>query len=112
MLTPAATLTAWDDPVWAKDCCGYIFESGTRERCGDPCMLGSSYCPMHHALTHLAIGSEAEAKKIRSFKAIAKIASNRMGRGSILGPVSGEIEAIESHQLFALANRRAGRLPH
>ncbi len=111
-MATADPLTAWGAP--AADCCAYIVDDEQAERCGEPCALASSYCPSHHDLTHIAIGSKAEAATIKTFNAIAKAAGGRIGgRGAILGPLPGEIEEIERHSLFAILNwhPRTGRRP-
>ena len=40
----------------------------------------SSYCPEHHAVCHVAYGSEAEADHLREVEAIAKVVGGRRSR--------------------------------
>jgi hypothetical protein len=108
-MVAAFRLTAWDGPSGAEDCCAYLIENGHSERCGDPCALGSSYCPVHHEITHLALGSQAEAARFRGFNTIATIVGGRMGKGA-MNPLPGEIEELERRQIIAmLGPRRLGR---
>ena len=50
--------------------CAFLVADG--EQCGAPRKLASSYCPPHHALCHLAIGSRAERERLRLIELIAR----------------------------------------
>jgi hypothetical protein len=50
--------------------CAFLVADG--EPCGAPRKLASSYCPPHHALTHLAIGSRAEQRRLRLIEVIGE----------------------------------------
>ena len=61
--------------------CCYILDGDNRRRfCGAARQLGSSYCPEHHALCHLACGTRAEAKRLREVEVLARAVGGRRGR--------------------------------
>jgi hypothetical protein len=105
----ADPFTAWGDLGPGDDCCAFIVENGHSEPCGDACELGSPYCPRHHALTHLARGSLAEAAQIRRIDVIALLAGARIGRAG--APFAGEIEGLERRQVAAVIAFDARRRP-
>jgi hypothetical protein len=50
--------------------CAFLVTDG--EPCGAPRKLAStSYCPAHHALCHLAVGSRAERERLRLIELIS-----------------------------------------
>jgi len=104
----ADPFATWGDSGGEEDGCLYIIQNGHAEPCGKRCRAGSSYCTKHHELTHFAIGSKAEAARIREINAIAKAIGARWGRGGILGPSPREIEAIERRSIY-MALRIRGR---
>lgn len=61
--------------------CAYILD-GDRDRrsCGAAQRLGSSYCPEHHALCHVACGTTAEAKRLLEVEALATAVGGRRAR--------------------------------
>lgn len=60
--------------------CRYILDGDARPRCcGVGRRPGSSYCPEHHALCHLAGGTVAEAKRLREVEALATAVGGRRG---------------------------------
>ena len=61
-------------------CAFIVEESDCRRICGSSRRLGSSYCPEHHALCHLAYGSAAEADRLREVEAIASAVAGRRSR--------------------------------
>ncbi len=108
MMASSAPLTAWAIPGGENDGCAFI--NGHAAPCGAALKSGSSYCLRHYALTHVARGSEAEVLRLREIACVARIVGGRMGSGSILGPLPGEIEEIERRQLLAVIGpRRLGR---
>jgi hypothetical protein len=58
--------------------CAYIIEEGEDRRCcGEGLRPGSSYCPPHHALCHLACGTIEEARILREVEALARAVGGR-----------------------------------
>ncbi len=107
--------TAWAIPGGEEDCCAYLIQDGHRERCREPTELGSSYCPSHHAITHLAHGSEAEAALIHNMDVIARYRGAQMGTRSV-GPLPVELDRLERSEIIAIARRgnwfnRPARIP-
>lgn len=49
--------------------CQYMLDSPGEGMCGAQCEARSSYCPEHYAICHLPVGSAAERRKLREFKA-------------------------------------------
>jgi len=75
----------WEDDE-DESGCAYIFgECDSRRICGVPRKAVSPYCPEHHALCHVAYGSEAEANRLAEVEAIAKVVGGRRGRSTV-GP--------------------------
>jgi hypothetical protein len=75
----------------ADDGCAYILDErcdqgGSVIRCGARCRAGSSYCPTHHALCHLASGSAAERRLLRRAEALADAVGGKRGRPSAAPP--------------------------
>jgi len=61
--------------------CAYIFhECGAGRTCGAPLRASSPYCPVHHALCHVAPGSEAAAGRLRAVEALASAVGGRRSR--------------------------------
>ncbi len=108
----ANPFTAWAIPGGEDNCCAYISENGHVERCLEPTELGSSYCPSHHSVIHLAHGSKAEALRIRDMDVIARYRGAQMGQRSV-NPLPGEIDRIERSEVaaVALSIRRLSRRP-
>jgi hypothetical protein len=70
----------WED-VQDEPGCAYILgECDSRRICGAPLKAASPYCPDHHAICHVAYGSEAEADHLRAVEAIAKVVGGRRSR--------------------------------
>ncbi len=86
-----------DDPG-----CAYILGEGNGRRiCGAPRQAISPsrnglspYCWEHHALCHVAYGSEAEADRLREVEAIAKVVGGRRDRNTI-GPSRRFLKRLE-----------------
>ncbi len=101
----AAPLTAWATSGAEDDGCAFI-NGHAASPCGAVLKLGSSYCPRHYALTHIAHGSEAEVLRLREIACVARIVGSHMASGSILGPLPGEIEEIERRSLLTVVGPR------
>lgn len=63
-----------------EGCAFVVEESDSRRMCGSSRRPGSSYCPEHHALCHLAYGSAAEADRLREVEVIASAVAGRRSR--------------------------------
>jgi hypothetical protein len=73
----------WED-VQDEPGCAYILDECESQRhCGVPRKGVSPYCAEHHALCHVAYGSEAEADHLRAVEAIAKVVGGRRSRYSV-----------------------------
>jgi hypothetical protein len=58
--------------------CSYILgDDQGRHFCGQPLRPGSSYCPQHHALCHVACGTTEEAWRLREVEALAHAVGGR-----------------------------------
>ena len=58
--------------------CAYLLDEGEgRHCCGERLRPGSSYCPQHHALCHLACGTIEEARILREVEALARAVGGR-----------------------------------
>ena len=82
----------WEDDQDEPGCLYILRECGDRRICGAPRKAvspsrraASPYCPEHHALCHVAYGSEAEADRLREVEAIAKAVGGRRSRDAV-GP--------------------------
>jgi len=64
--------------------CAYRLEGrgGWEVPCGRPCRPGSSFCPAHHALCHVPVGSAAERRGLNESEALAQIVGGRLGRAA------------------------------
>jgi hypothetical protein len=62
----------WEDVQDELECVYILGECESWHHCGAPRKAASPYCPKHHALCHVAHGSEAEADRLREVEAIAK----------------------------------------
>jgi hypothetical protein len=62
--------------------CAYLFDEtgGVDRACGAPRRHASPYCPTHHALCHVAYGSQAEADHLRRVEALASAVGGRRSR--------------------------------
>ena len=60
-----------------QDGCRFVDEH--HRQCGAPRRPGSSYCPDHHAICRLAIGSRAERSEIRLVEWIGEPVGGRAG---------------------------------
>jgi hypothetical protein len=58
--------------------CAFILDSGGACRAGR--QTGSPYCPVHHALCHLAGGSPGERRRLREAEALASVVGGKRGR--------------------------------
>ncbi len=96
----ADPFTARGDPGGGKAGCAFI--NGHVAPCGAVLRLGSSYCPRHHALTHIPRGSPAENAELKAINALAKIVGGRLGKGGVIGPLPGDIEELERRAMFAV----------
>lgn len=59
--------------------CRYILDERHRT-CGAPRRPGSSYCPGHHAICHIANGSTAQELELRRISKLAQTVGGRIGR--------------------------------
>jgi hypothetical protein len=82
----------WEDDQDEAGCAYLLDECHGRRICGAPRKAVSPsrkavspYCPEHHALCHVAYGSEAEADRLREVEAIAKAVGGRRGPETV-GP--------------------------
>lgn len=54
--------------------CAYILDDGDSCRfCGGVPRRGSSYCPQHHALCHVASGTAEESRRLREVEELARV---------------------------------------
>lgn len=75
----------WEDDQDESGCAYLLDKRDGRRICGAPRKAASPYCPEHHALCHVAYGSEAEADRLREVEAIAKAVGGRRGPETV-GP--------------------------
>lgn len=62
----------------ADNGCAYLLEEGEGRRwCGARLRPGSSYCPAHHTLCHLACGTIEEALRLHEVEALARAVGGR-----------------------------------
>jgi hypothetical protein len=73
----------WEDVQDELECVYILGECESWHHCGAPRKAASPYCPKHHALCHVAYGSEAEAERMREVEAIAKVVGGRRSRYSV-----------------------------
>jgi hypothetical protein len=60
--------------------------SGPRVVCGQPRRPASPYCADHHALCHIAEGSGAERRQLKTAEALAKAVGGRRGKPGRVPP--------------------------
>ena len=71
---------------YTPDGCRYITgHNGTAQWCGRKEKPGSSYCPDHHALCHIAPGSEEECAARDRIQRLAAAAANIVLRSGTRG---------------------------
>lgn len=58
-------------------CVFILDDGGDRRFCGEAQRQGSSYCPQHHTLCHVACGTTAEAQRLREVEALAHAVGGR-----------------------------------
>lgn len=78
--------------------CAYLLDTAdgaARQPCAAPLRPGSSYCPAHHALCHLAGGSAAEAGRLREVEKLANAVGGRRGGGCGGGPSQRFLDRLE-----------------
>jgi hypothetical protein len=92
----------WEDEQDEPGCAFILDECDSRRICGAPRkavapsrQAVSPYCPEHHALCHVAYGSEAEAARLREVEAIAKAVGGRRDRNAV-GPSRRFLKRLES----------------
>ena len=73
----------WEDVQEDLGCAYILGECESRRICGAPQKAASPYCPEHHAICHVAYGSEAEAEHLRQVEVIAKVVGGRRSRSGI-----------------------------
>jgi hypothetical protein len=74
--------------------CVFMLDDGQNRRfCGAAQRRGSSYCPQHHTLCHVACGTAAEAQRLREVEALARAVGGRRARGA--GPSRRFINRLE-----------------
>jgi len=76
------------------DCCYIVDDGDAPRRCGAVQRPGSSYCPPHHALCHVAGGTRAEARRLREVEALASAVGGRRGNGGA-GPSRHFLKKLE-----------------
>ena len=91
----------WEDDQEEPGCAYLLDECDGRRICGAPRKAvspsrkaASPYCPEHHALCHVANGSEAEADHLRTVEAIAKAVGGRRSRDTA-GPSRRFLKRLE-----------------
>lgn len=62
--------------------------------CDAPRQPGSAYCPLHHALCHLPIGSTAERRRLREIEALAEAVGGKQG-GHATQPSPGLLRRLD-----------------
>jgi|SRR5271167_5181145 len=86
----------------ASSGCAYILDD--REGCsicGLALRRGSSYCPQHHALCHVACGTSEEARRLREVEELARVVGGRRAAESV-GPSPRFLKRLErALQLFS-----------
>lgn len=62
-----------------ESCCYLLGDEEGRRHCATERRPGSSYCPEHHALCHIAGGTSAEVRRLREVEALATAVGGRRG---------------------------------
>jgi hypothetical protein len=83
-----------DYPGELEGCCYIVDDADDRRRCGAEPRPGSSYCPQHHALCHVAGGTRAEARRLREVEALASAVGGRRGNSGT-GPSRRFLKKLE-----------------
>lgn len=73
--------------------CAYILDDG-RRYCGGVPHRGSSYCPQHHALCHVASGTVEEIRRLREVEELARVVGGRRGAEGV-GPSRRFLKRLE-----------------
>jgi len=87
-------LSSPEDHHTSPGCTFMIEDDQSRRFCGETLRRGSSYCPQHHALCHVACGTAAEAQRLREVEALARAVGGRRGPGGA-GPSRRFIHRLE-----------------
>jgi hypothetical protein len=75
--------------------CAYILDDGDSRRfCGGVPHRGSSYCPQHHALCHVASGTVEEVRRLREVEELARVVGGRRGAEGV-GPSRRFLKRLE-----------------
>jgi hypothetical protein len=75
--------------------CAYILDDGDSCRvCGGMLRRGSSYCPQHHALCHVASGTAEEVRRLREVEELARVVGGRRGAEGV-GPSRRFLKRLE-----------------
>ncbi len=75
--------------------CAYILDDGDSSRfCDGVPRRGSSYCPQHHALCHVANGTVEEARRLREVEELARVVGGRRGAEGV-GPSRRFLKRLE-----------------
>jgi hypothetical protein len=102
----------WEDEQVEPGCAYLLDECDGRRTCGAARKVvspsgkkASPYCPEHHALCHVAYGSEAEAGRLREVEAIAKAVGGRRSHDTA-GPSRRFLKRVEQAvRGFSRSNR-------
>ena len=81
------------NPGAAEFGCAFLLDGGAADPlsptfCNRPCRPGSDYCPEHHALCHLRVGSRAEIMKEFAQEALADAVGGKQTRHLPAPPAS------------------------
>jgi hypothetical protein len=75
--------------------CAYVLADGVSFRfCSGVPRRGSSYCPEHHALCHVASGTMEEARRLREVEELARVVGGRRGAEGV-GPSAQFLKRLE-----------------
>jgi hypothetical protein len=75
--------------------CAYMLDDGEGcHSCGGVLRRGSSYCPQHHALCHVACGTTEEARRLREVEELARVVGGRRATEGV-GPSRRFLKRLE-----------------
>ena len=75
--------------------CAYILDDRDGcSICGLALRRGSSYCPQHHALCHVASGTVEETRRLREVEELARVVGGRRGAEGV-GPSRRFLKRLE-----------------
>lgn len=80
---------------FARPGCAYILNDVDGCRfCGGVLRRGSSYCPHHHAVCHVACGTTEEARRLREVDELARVVGGRRAAEGV-GPSRRFLKRLE-----------------